>query len=60
MNKIKLSEKKYYESVDHSNLVTELVDALSDISVTESSSDEDNCSTSNKYGKNINFCVISC
>lgn len=48
-------QRSINKSVDHSYLVTELVDALSDISVTESSSDEDNCSTSNKYGKTSIF-----
>jgi hypothetical protein len=42
------------KSVDH-NLVTESGDALSDVSVIESSSDEGNCSTSNKYGKTLFF-----
>ncbi|KAL5246174.1 hypothetical protein ACI65C_013582 [Semiaphis heraclei] len=40
------------KSVDH-NLVTESGDTLSDVGVIESSSDEDNCSNSNKYVVNF-------
>lgn len=48
------SQRSINKSVDH-NLVTESGDALSDVSVIESSSDEDNYSTSNKYGKTSFF-----
>jgi len=46
--------KSLNKSVDH-NLVTESGDALSDVSVIESSSDEDDRSTSYKYSKTSIF-----